>query len=133
MLPSSILEVITAASEAEELGLRLGCNLSIVYESLVEPPREPGSAQVRFLMIEVRLTRLPPLLGLRRMLRPNSNKLDQELKSSGVRMMSEMMLVKDEQQAGLADLGMCLIMGMSMQGCEKREARAGVLIDGAGV
>ena len=67
-------------------------------------------------MILAKFWRLPPLEGLLRLLDAKWSNLVQLGRSSGEWVMRLRMLERAVQHAGLADLGMCLMMGVFTEG-----------------
>ena len=120
MLPSSIFAEILAAREEVASDLREESDRSahegeelLIAVPLVELCR---TSSARFLMIDVRLCLFPPLEGLKSVLEPKLKRLDQAVRSSADRVTFSNKLERAEQQAGLADLGMCLMIGWLTDG-----------------
>lgn len=108
ILPSSILAETTSASEeASSLRLLAGAPTSLTSDS---KPAVDQSFR-RFLMTLVKLCRFPPLVGLMRLMTAKLNNLDQQSKSSIEWVILVRRLDRTELHAGLADLGMCLMIG----------------------
>lgn len=103
MFPSSTLDETAAASAESFLCLR---KVELLVAEAV--PAEPVSLA---LMIELMDTFEPDLGGIDKMLGQKSNSLLQAEESALFFTMLDRISASAEQQAGLADLGICLMIG----------------------
>jgi hypothetical protein len=115
MFPSSIFADTLAAREGVAFDFRSGC-VRLALLIVLEMTLFVALSAALFLMIEARLCRFPPLVGLVKVFIANIKRFDHALRSSGVCVTLCKRVDRAVQQAGLADLGMCLMIGTFTDG-----------------